>query len=168
MVAVTLLCYLLRCMLVPFSAQKIDSEELTVAGVSTFSKWSEDSQELMLLFHGCQNQGSDWFQLPLELLFLRTVMSKQISLLAFTTPEHNGNWCWPSEGKPLEDVLEQITSALLELLRSRKSFFHLILVGASSGGLFCDACPELLSASRSCLRPIFQGEDVIIPPDSSK
>lgn len=125
-------------LLVLFSdSQRIDAEMRTVAGVSTFACWSDESQELMLLFHGCKNQGSDWFSKPEEILFLRQVLSKKISILAFTTPLHNGNWCWPSEGPGLEDALRQISTALTQLLQTRpQRFFSLILVGASSGGLF--------------------------------
>ena len=98
---------------------------------------------VMLLFHGCNNQGYDWFRKPEEISFLREGLSHKISLVAFTTPRHRGNFCWPSEGSEFEEVRDLIGKALLELLQLKaesasasSASSSLILVGASSGGNF--------------------------------
>ena len=128
------------------NSEPVPMEHLTLHGVETFVNWSneQDDQEVMtvmLLFHGCNNQGYDWFRKPEEISFLREALSHTISLVAFTTPRHRGNFCWPSEGSEFEEVRDLIGKALLELLQLKaksasSTSSSLILVGASSGGNF--------------------------------
>ena len=131
------------------NSEPVPMEHLTLHGVETFVNWSneQDDQEVMtvmLLFHGCNNQGYDWFRKPEEISFLREALSHTISLVAFTTPRHRGNFCWPSEGSEFEEVRDLIGKALLELLQLKaksastasSASSSLILVGASSGGNF--------------------------------
>ena len=130
------------------NGEPVPMDHLTLHGVETFVNWSKEQEDqevttLMLLFHGCNNQGYDWFRKPEEISFLREALSHTISLVAFTTPRHGGNFCWPSEGSEFEEVRDLIGKALLELLQLKaktasmaSSASSLILVGASSGGNF--------------------------------
>lgn len=140
------------------NSEPVPMEHLTLHGVETFVNWSneQDDQEVMtvmLLFHGCNNQGYDWFRKPEEISFLREALSHTISLVAFTTPRHRGNFCWPSEGSEFEEVRDLIGKALLELLQLKaksasiasSASSSLILVGASSGGNFASRLPAAWS-----------------------
>eukprot|EP00438_Fugacium_kawagutii_P014660 Skav226502 [mRNA] locus=scaffold4305:123067:126922:- [translate_table: standard] len=124
-------------------------EQLKLQGVETFVNWSTEQSEcmqcIMVLFHGCNNQGHHWFQKPEEISFLDQVFSHQISVVAFTTPRHRGNFCWPSpdESSEFQDATDLISNALADLLKLKAESSGeqwmtspLILVGASSGGNF--------------------------------
>lgn len=134
------------------SYQPIPMEQLKFQGVETFVNWSTEqsgrTQCIMVLFHGCNNQGHHWFQKPEEISFLHQALSQKISLVAFTTPRHRGNFCWPSpDESEFQDARGLIGNALVDLLQLKAessgeqwmastSSTSVILVGASSGGNF--------------------------------
>lgn len=135
------------------TGQPILMEQQDLSGVKTFVNISGESvKTMMVLFHGCNNQGHDWFQKPEEIVFLHKAILRKIAVVAFTNPRHRGNFCWPS---PDEEYFLEATNllhrALLELLDSLKkppkplvvSSVSLILVGASSGGIFASRLPAI-------------------------
>jgi len=134
------------------SGQPLPMEQLHLHGVETFVNWPKEEKHIMVLFHGCNNQGSSWFQKPEEIIFLRQALSYKMALVAFTTPRHRGNFCWPSPDGSTEfaDASALIRRAMMEVIHlkgtnSAISASSLILVGASSGGNFASRLPALWS-----------------------
>lgn len=79
------------------TGQPILMEQQDLSGVKTFVNISGESvKTMMVLFHGCNNQGHDWFQKPEEIVFLHKAILRKIAVVAFTNPRHRGNFCWPS------------------------------------------------------------------------
>lgn len=108
----------------------------------------------VVFFHGCTNRAQDWFSKPEEVRFLKAVQRRGLALLAFTTPRHSGNLCWPSpDGEGDRDFLfavEATKKALVEAVSERlqkggegDAGLPLILVGGSSGGTFASRLPSL-------------------------
>ncbi|CAE8680764.1 unnamed protein product, partial [Polarella glacialis] len=136
----------------------VPAEQDVLNGVETFISWPESASSggrppaALLLFHGCSNSGADWFRKPEEIQFLRAAQRRGLALLAFTTPVHLGNFCWPSPGgekgdEGFEAAASGVRGALAEVLKARLpteggSALPLLLVGGSSGGSFASRLPE--------------------------
>ena len=121
----------------------LPAEQHELHGVQTFVHWPGRVEAVLLLFHGCNNQGSDWFQKPEEVIFLREATSRANALIAFTTPRHRGNFCWPNADGDSDDfetsvtMIYRATAALLQMkAKPNGKKPTLVLVGASSGGVF--------------------------------
>eukprot|EP00439_Symbiodinium_sp_Y106_P033750 s3850_g4.t1 len=115
-----------------------------IAGLQAFSNWPASANTVFVLFHGCNNGGSEWFQKPEEVIFLRAVLARSAAILAFTNPVHDGSFCWPnSDGSDFEDVAAAILNGARRIFQSKTTIpLDLIFVGASSGGTFAlDAQP---------------------------
>lgn len=144
----------------------IPAERLMLGGVETFVAWpkvpASDSASSqwgrpkagVVFFHGCTNRAQDWFSKPEEVRFLKAVQRRGLAFLAFTTPRHSGNLCWPSpDGEGDRDfhfVVEATKKALAEVVSERLPRggegdvgLPLILVGGSSGGTFASRLPSL-------------------------
>lgn len=109
-----------------------------LAGLQAFSNWPASANTVFVLFHGCNNGGSDWFQKPEEVIFLRAVLARSAAIVAFTNPMHDGSFCWPnSDGSDFEDVAATILHGARRIFQSKTTVpLDLIFVGASSGGTF--------------------------------
>ena len=118
-------------------------------GLTAFTNWPADATIALLLFHGCNNEGGDWFQKPEEVAFLQAALARRIAIVAYSNPMHNGNFCWPSaDGSHFEQVSAMIIHGTREILQAEAQILlSLVFVGASSGGSF--ACgPQALRMFR--------------------
>ncbi|CAJ1338967.1 unnamed protein product [Effrenium voratum] len=127
----------------------LPAEQHELHGVQTFVHWPGRVEAVLLLFHGCNNQGSDWFQKPEEVIFLREATSRANAVIAFTTPRHRGNFCWPNADGDSDDfetsvtMIYRATAALLQMkAKPNGKKPTLVLVGASSGGVFASHLPN--------------------------
>mmetsp|Transcript_24434 Transcript_24434/g.56628 ORF Transcript_24434/g.56628 Transcript_24434/m.56628 type:complete len:340 (-) Transcript_24434:148-1167(-) len=121
----------------------IPADEHDLQGLHAFVRWPDTSDTLrtvLLLFHGCNGRGSDWFRLPEEVRFLRAAIARGIALVSFTRPPTQStaeNFCWPSHGTDFEDAVDLVQDGVRRVLRSKTSHRpRLVFLGASSGGLF--------------------------------
>jgi hypothetical protein len=117
-------------------------------------------QGIVLLFHGCQHGGMDWFQLPEEQRIVKFLLAQGHAVVAFSSQQRTGSRCWsnvfPATTNP--DV-QHITNAFPKILQTK---FHgdttslpLYAIGASSGGTFITILSQKLS---------FAGLEVMISP----
>lgn len=54
----------------------------------------EQLQGLVTLFHGCDRDGIDWFQLPEERTIVEHLLSKNYAVMAFSSVERQVHRCW--------------------------------------------------------------------------
>ena len=122
-------------------------ERSVLHGVHVWESWPSTGSSwppaAILLFHGCANTAATWFEKPEEARFVGAAQRRGLALLAFTTPRHAGNFCWPgrdADGGDFEAAAEGVRAALVEAVRMRQGAIArplpLLLVGGSSGGTF--------------------------------
>lgn len=84
---------------------------------------------IILLFHGCQHSGEDWFTLPEERIIVDLALQHHFAVLAFTSLDRISG-CWSHE-----DLLK-----VQQIWNERASMFtndiQVFGIGASSGGTF--------------------------------
>ena len=99
---------------------------------------------LVLLFHGCNHAGADWWTLPEDRRNVRLLLAMGYSAIAFTsTDRESGCWdsAWPGGNAAVSNVdVEMVVAGLKAFLEreygSAGPYPALFTMGASSGGVF--------------------------------
>ena len=86
---------------------------------------------VILLFHGCNHDPQDWFQLPGECIFVNAALRAGLVALAVPSRDRKGSRCW----HPLKDA-ERVVALGRIFVRKRWPNVPLYGAGASSGGTF--------------------------------
>lgn len=126
---------------------------------------TNDIKGVVLLLHGCNRDGMDWFLYPEEQIIVNHILSLSLAAIAISSPKRTGSRCWNTK-LPLDvnPDLEQVSKAInqffeiklpimhtrqqhqhhqeqpndnvVEVIRKTKSYLPLYAIGASSGGYF--------------------------------
>ena len=111
-----------------------------------------DIKGAVLLFHGCNRNGMDWFEYPEEQIIVNHLLSLSLAAIAISSPDRTGSRCWngKSDLKKVSTALNQYFETKLPIMQSNKqqdqhentetwqtkSHLPLYAIGASSGGYF--------------------------------
>jgi len=109
--------------------------KIALSGLEAFWLPVTDSKQAVVLFHGCQHGGSDWFELPEEQHFVSQATELNYSVLAVTTPTPERHGCWPNDEA---DHLKNVGEAVRDF-----GYKSIICVGGSSGGTFAARLAQL-------------------------
>lgn len=120
---------------------------------------------IVLLFHGCDHGGMDWFTLPEERAILKFLLSQDYAAISFSSQDREASRCWDSAfpaSKNADAVrVSQAFPRVVEKALGGNKGKNLPLygIGASSGGIFVTILHELIP---------FKGMEIIVSPGNAK
>lgn len=110
--------------------------EDTVKGVKlVYTPLLSDTRSVALLFHGCQQDALDWFELPAHRLIVRELRARGIAAIAFTSRNQISR-CWSTRFPSDQNIDTQRVALALRYWRLEHNVtedFRFYGIGFSSG-----------------------------------
>jgi hypothetical protein len=142
-------------------AIQLDPKRLYVDKVELFVQKPRTVEGVVLLFHGCNHDGIDWFQLPEDRKIVRYLLEQNLATIAISS-ENRQHRCWDSTFPANQNAdAMRIKSVLPKVLQehiggaAHNDNLPLYAIGASSGGVFSSILCQIFP---------FLGISVIVAP----
>lgn len=94
-------------------------------------KAPSNAHGVLVLFHGCNHNPEDWFQLPSETTLISKAFERGFVCVAIPSFDRQGSRCWSPEADT-----KRVNEAYTHVIHPRWKNLPIVGAGASSGGTF--------------------------------